>query len=182
MLNQRWMPNTIRQRGKVAIEFVNAINDCVTGRSAWPLTLAGPTGTGKTCAALCLLDRVPWPTRCCSLAEFCHSIKEAEFGRLRDLQYAAAPLVTIADLIANWRKANFCMIDEIGTSTAKWKTEERYEALKMALDSRGDSPMIMTSNLTESELATLYDDRIASRIAGGTFVWVDADDRRLKRN
>lgn len=69
------------------------------------------------------------------------------------------------------------MIDEIGTRES---THHRYDTMHGLLEARKGKPMIITGNLPIETVATVYDDRVASRLCAGTMVRIIGDDRRLK--
>ena len=60
-------------------------------------------------------------------------------------------------------------------------SDHAYETLKKVLDSREGRPLIALSNARLSELARVYDDRIASRLSAGTLIALDEPDQRLKK-
>ncbi len=143
------------------------IREVCLGRSGWPITIIGPAGTGKTCAALCMLDRI---------ARVMNGGPEG--GR----RY-----ITTADLILainvhrrsdtpakertfwkEWKRCKLVVLDEIGAREKV--TDAHYEILKMAIDYRQDQPAVYLSNLPISTLAEIYDDRIASRLQSGTVI------------
>jgi DNA polymerase III delta prime subunit len=147
------------------------------GEGDWPLYLYGPPGTGKTLAALCLHDH-------------CGGIfyEAAQF-------HVDAVAAMKGDLMWPWMgpdrsdiregifwetmaKTRLLTIDDVGTRGRV--TDAAYDRLKRAIDSRLGKPMIVTSNLDLEALSKVYDDRLASRLAGGTLVQVAGDDRRIK--
>ena len=73
----------------------------------------------------------------------------------------------------------FVILDEIGGRDRV--SDHHYEAVKTLLDVRQGKPLMVLSNLGLSEIEKVYDDRIASRLATGTIVRVDAKDRRLHK-
>lgn len=68
------------------------------------------------------------------------------------------------------------VLDEIG---ARAPSDHAYETLQAALDTRASRPSIYISNLPISEIAAVYDDRIASRLAAGSIYQTESTDRRI---
>lgn len=142
---------------------------CAVVTGEWPITMLGPVGTGKTCAALCLLDLVG-TRRYTTVQTMCDELIAAQ----RD-DADRGP----TDWWHRWSRAKCCVLDELGTRDKV--SEFQYECVKRAIDSREGAPLICISNATIGELANLYDDRIASRLAGGTVIHFTGDDRRIAR-
>jgi len=150
-------------------ELSKVIGDACEGSTAWPLTILGDAGTGKTCAALCLLDRIYGPRRYITTADLVFNMnlhrrsdtpnKEREFWE-------------------HWRSCDLVVLDEIGSRDEV--SDSHYEIVKMAIDRRQDQPAVFLSNHTIPQLANIYDDRIASRLQAGTmFDMADWPDRRV---
>jgi len=150
-----------------------SIEECCQGSSPWPLLLLGNAGTGKTCAALCVLDQVAirkyWSvlTMCEELIAVQQGVREyAEqtdnphywWQRYRDLD-----CVVVDELAARERVSDF-----------------QYETTKRAIDERHGKPAIFISNLELDRIEKAYDDRVASRLAGGTIIRFVGSDRRLQ--
>ncbi len=155
-----------------------AISDVGQGVSSWPLVLCGSVGSGKTFAAVALLDAVGGGCRYYSLAEMCDELIQANRGEL----YWGSERITAGAFWADWRKRRCAVIDEIG---ARHNVSDfSYETLKRAIDERERvaAPLVCISNLSLSDIGALYDDRIASRLAAGTLVEIEGDDRRLTGN
>jgi DNA replication protein DnaC len=148
------------------------VDACRSGK-AWPLLFVGPVGTGKTCAALCLLDFVYGCRRCSTLQDFCDGLIAcqkgvAEYGGAKD---------TVEHYWRRWSKAECAVMDELGTRDRA--SAFQFETVKKALDTREDRPTVYISNLTVGQLEQVYDDRIASRLAGGTVIHFQGTDRRI---
>jgi len=135
-----------------------------TGRAPWPLFLYGQVGAGKTLGALALTDRV---TRgaCYILAE-----DLAGLG-YRPEDYFWHDTVKTSPLL---------VVDEIG---ARVKIGDlHYSTLKKTLDLReqyAGRVGVYISNCEPGRIATLYDERIASRLLCGTHFELAGPDRRM---
>lgn len=150
------------------------IRDVVTGKLPWPLTLWGGVGTGKTCAALCILDRCIFSRRYYTVVEFVERARLAGCGELEGM--------TITGFWDYWHNADITCLDELGSRSNREKvSDHHYETVKRAIDSRQEQPAIWISNLSLEELATVYDDRIASRLSEGTVVHMAGEDRRVRK-
>lgn len=147
---------------------------CCESGDAWPLTLVGDVGTGKTCAALSLLDFVIGQRSYFTVATLCEHLIAVQKG---EVEYAQKP-----DTPRHWwrryREAACVVIDELGARERV--SDYQYETVKRAIDERTDAPAVFISNLTLDQLTNIYDDRIASRLAAGTVVEIESDDRRLQ--
>ena len=56
-----------------------------------------------------------------------------------------------------------------------------YGSVKRLIDQREGKPLLVLSNLGIDAVSRLYDDRISSRLGGGTLVRVGNRDRRLEQ-
>lgn len=144
--------------------------------------LTGTVGTGKTCAAACVYDCFPllpmWYRADDLLLSMAigrtGGVRSESFNDFGELVTVEVPYNKFVGRITN-RSAVF--LDDLGT---RKPTESTYQALFDLLEWRKGRPLIITSNKTLRELAGLYDDRIADRIAAGTVVKFAGPSRRLK--
>lgn len=146
----------------------------IGGFAPWPLVLLGEAGVGKTCAALCLLDRARGGRRYWVVADLSMTVisvqdGEAEYGMRPDTltawwaRYAELKCVVLDELVSRGKVSDF-----------------GYETVKRAIDSRHGKPLVVVSNGTIETIARVYDDRIASRLAAGTVIEMTGSDRRLE--
>jgi hypothetical protein len=82
-------------------------------------------------------------------------------------------------LWSKFNNANLAIVDEVGTRSNP--SDFETDCLRDILEHRIGRPLIVISNLSLDELAKLYDDRIPSRLAGGTIHKLVGSDRRLRR-
>ena len=164
-----------RNRDGIEPALRGTIQDLTNGLRPWPLLLLGEAGSGKTCAALCMIDVFGgWYT---SLPELCDLLITAQKG---ELAYSSGHRRFTEDVWSAWRNAHLVVLDEIGARDKV--SDHHYETLKWAMDRREGQPAVFISNHEKlSELGHLYDDRIASRLSSGTPVWLKGD-RRVKRD
>ncbi len=165
------IPTVPRNPAKINPALKDSLREIIGGNLPWPLYLWGPAGTGKTCAALCLYDYggghyYPMPVL---LDLLVRTMKERVY-------YGEGKLFTdeLWELIENTRLVT---VDDIGTRTSI--SDHHYDALKILLDRRDYKPLVLTGNLDPAALATLYDERIASRITAGTVINLAGVDRRI---
>lgn len=186
--------NIQRRRDLIPADLAASIaGACVGG--PWPLVITGPAGTGKTCAALCLADRVrprPVPdhpgstinTRvgpvCWKLSDLASHLSEIRNGK--DIGENFAQIITPQTVWDQWEKVPLAIIDEVNSPPSHdglrgW----HMEVVLKCLDSRYGRPTVVLSNHPIAEIAKLYDDRIASRMSAGTvFAFNDeATDQRM---
>lgn len=129
------------------------------GKIPWPLFLHGKAGRGKTCAALTLLDRVPWS---------CWETVETLVNRI------------LAKDESTWRymgESPLVIVDELGIRSSNSDLE--YVAVKRLADLREYRPTVWISNHEPDSVRELYDDRIFSRICCGTWFCLNGTDRRM---
>ncbi|HUU95373.1 MAG TPA: hypothetical protein VM487_06515 [Phycisphaerae bacterium] len=166
-------PDKPRERIKIASDVVEAIKAVTTGCKPWPLVLCGEAGSGKTCAALCMLDHFGGGYT--SVGDLCAQING--FWDQGDSANRARLF---------WNKIEDCylmVLDELGQR--KTTSDARNEVVKKFLDVRIDlpnpvRPTVVISNLTLDEMSCVYPDPIISRLAGGTVVTTSGDRRVIK--
>jgi DNA replication protein DnaC len=151
------------------------LSKLAAGAILWPLLLTGPAGSGKTCAARCLLD-------CCSgsyivFQNFCERLIRAEKG---ELESTSGFRIWTSEV---WRddieNRELVVLDEIGMRESV--SDFQYVTLKRILDLREGKPFIAISNKQPRELERIYDDRVVSRLCAGTIVILEGKDRRLAK-
>jgi DNA replication protein DnaC len=168
-----------RMRSRIPEALAATLRDCTDGREPWPLFAYGPAGVGKTCAALYLADRVIGSVVFRDFQGLCDEAADAKLGRLMWYGTHSSTIATPEMLWTRFGAYTLAVIDEIGTRNTV--TDHAYETLKHAIDARFRLPLVLVSNLDLDELARLFDDRVASRIAAGTQVCVNGPDQRLQR-
>ena len=149
----------------------SVIDDCVSGKSQWPLVMFGEAGSGKTCTALVLAD---WAgsAKYTTQVQLCSDIIAANKGQLR---WSGGHAKSAREIWSAWKNANFTVLDEL--ATRKTVTDFQYETIKQAIDLREGQPSIVISNLSIKEIDSVFDDRIASRLRGGTIIELSGDRR-----
>jgi DNA replication protein DnaC len=76
-----------------------------------------------------------------------------------------------------WRNAPLVVLDDLATRTL---TDAQLDALLQIINIRDCKPLVVTCNLSLSEVqAVLKDARIPSRLSAGYVIEVTGDDRRL---
>lgn len=156
-------------------ELRKVIRDLVSGEAPWPLVLYGPAGTGKTCAALCLLDYAGGIYF--TVSDLCNKLIQSQQGRL-EWTHEGRGGVVWPD--AFWHKigtARLAVLDELGCREKV--SDAHYEAVKQFVDERAFKPFVAITNLSLQQLGATYDDRILSRLAAGTKVQLGGPDRRI---
>lgn len=154
---------------------------CTQGQ--WPMLLSGSVGSGKTCAAACVygcFGRLPLWYRADDLLM---QIGQARSGTpIRTECTREDGSVVVRELsYAKWetscRNRSAVFLDDLGVRTA---SESMRQSLFDLLEWRKNQPLVITSNKSLSELAGMYDDRIADRIAAGTVVRFSGESRRQR--
>jgi DNA replication protein DnaC len=143
--------------------------ELIRGSKPWPLLLFGPAGTGKTLASLCLCDITPRATYFTADTLADRVVADREFPEFVKLKQLA-------------------VLDEIGTRGVMTgpRADLHYRSIKEFADARTGKATIYITNLSPkgkdgnpSPLVTLYDDRLFSRIACGTWFELKGEDRRM---
>jgi DNA replication protein DnaC len=148
------------------------LSDCIHGLSPWPVLMIGQAGTGKTCAALCIMDYVRDGRVYRTMDTACGEIIKAQKGEL----YAGDYPVSESGWWDRWKKAAIVCMDEIGTRERA--SDFHYSVLKRSIDERLNMPAIFISNLTLDQIRAVYDERVSSRLGSGTVIKVGGVDRR----
>ncbi len=175
---QHEKPDNDRDREKIDPRLRETIRAVAEGKSPWPLYLRGEAGSGKTCASLCMLDHYggcyyEFPVLCSDLrlamaGELFTPIIEGVGGFRR----------TEADIWQSWQGANLAVLDDFAV---RKPTDFQFECMKKAIDTRHQKPTVFISNLSLSEINSLFDDRIASRLSAGTIFETKGDRRSEKK-
>lgn len=132
-------------------------------------------GVGKTAAALCLLDH-------CGGEYFTSETLVSAFiaaqsGRYERGEGSDRRTVYAEGLWFILERSRLVVLDEIGSRNQI--SDHYYNTVKQLIDVRIGKPFVVTSNLDLTTLATLYDDRICSRLVRGTTFQLTGPDRRL---
>ena len=181
-LSIREMPrSTARREVHRAREDVDAalwrdLRGCIEGRNPWPALLAGPTGCGKTCAALALADEVRGPVRYDRMPDLCDALIECQQGTALDEWSGPERRCTPALFWANYRRYMLCIIDEIGVADPV--SNHHYLTLLAALEARHGAGLVLVTNQRRDGIVRLYDERLVSRAYSGTVLLLDGPDRR----
>jgi len=134
--------------------------DVCTAGGPWPITLIGGVGVGKTCAALCMLDRVSRMRQYRTVADLVLAVNNWRRGN------SVSP--SEGEVWRWWQRAAFTVLDELGARDRV--SDAAYEIVKKAIDLRQNKPSVFISNKGLDDLARVYDDRIASRLNAGTVI------------
>ncbi len=174
----RHEPKKHRTREEVPGRMLESLRALVRGQQPWPLFMWSPCGTGKTCAALMLLDYCNGLTHYWTVQGLCEHLIECDKGRV-DTGGVHPITVTRAEYWKELCQSQIVVLDELGTRR-KEISDHHLETVKRVLDVREGSPLIVISNLRVQDLAELYGDRIPSRCAAGTILDFSAyPDRRI---
>ena len=150
---------------RVPGELRELILGLVNGKEPWPLFLYGRQGAGKTvvCKLLC-------------------SVVHGAILR----QASMYDGIAFQDGGLDWEQAyaaRLLIVDEVG-ARIKTANEFSYAAIKRILDRREhkhNRTGVYVSNLEPSEIASCYDDRIASRMMCGSIYCYDGKDQRMPK-
>lgn len=166
-------PDKARDSTKVDTKFALILSNMSMGCFPWPLFVHGGAGSGKTCAAMVMIDAFGgWYT---TIEEMTERINKANAGTL--MTSSGYPWST-TEIHDSWGRANLVVIDELGergeVTTAHYTTTKKLIDLR---ERNGIKPALYISNRTVADIARIYGDPVASRIASGTVVRIDGDRR-----
>ncbi len=173
---KRVMERVARSVDQIDSALREAIRALVAGQSRWPLFLHGPVGTGKTCAALCLLDYSEGDYF--TVTSLCATVIQSQQGRLEWTNEARGGTIWPEQFWRGVSRAPLIVLDELGCRERP--SDAHYDAVKQCVDERMGKPFVAISNHGPAALAKLYDDRIASRLACGTVIGLRGADRRIE--
>ncbi len=171
------MPRKWRGRGLEQLQVLDGQAKAIEAAGAWARTrdagglmLVGDNGVGKTCiaAAACWSRLERWPCRFASVAQAMASLGEDFSGDLR------------RRAVSVFAGAGAIVLDDVNQVRA---SDYGREQLYAAIDSRyqAEAPMLVTTNLTPSELGDRYGKAIASRLVEYCqILQVAGGDRRLQ--
>lgn len=169
-------PGTDKQRSRDLVDsrLRDVIRDVVNARRPWPLYLYGEVGSGKTCAALAMVDQFGgWYIK---LADMCDLLIAANKGHLA---WSSGHQWTVVDVWEIWGGAHLCVLDEVAARGAP--SDFYRDTFQRCLDSRENKPLVVVGNCDLDTLSRVIDDRCASRLAFGTLVGLKGD-RRMARD
>lgn len=136
--------------------------------------LWGESGSGKSCASLCVLD--------CAGGLYLDAGIFAEY-RIQAMKgqchYSTGYQFTEAEMWKTIRDSNLVVLDELGSRNRV--SDHHYETVKRVMDICEEKPAIYVSNLSPREIARVYDDRVASRCTAGTIIEMAGDHRGNRR-
>lgn len=159
----------------MATEVRQVVRQLVAGEKPWPLVMMGSPGSGKTCTALCLLDYVGGEYY--TVWSLCDLLVQSQQGRLEIESNGEIRRTYPAQFWGRVARSPLVVLDELGCRDRA--SDHHFECVKNLIDARHGKPLVVVSNHQLDDLARLYDDRIASRLAAGTVVEVGGKDRRL---
>lgn len=185
-----------RELNEIEPALRDKIRDLLTGKIPWPLYIHGPAGTGKTSAALCVLDYCGRPSPVESPHYKSHQTQrqqeEAELSIYGDWNYGFLEIRNLCGIKINteehlwiamlrcWQSLPLVVIDEIGIQGGQ--SDFRLDATIELLNMRADDPvrpLIVTGNVLPSALPDIYDERVADRILCGTQHYLNGRSRRM---
>lgn len=173
--DHKYRPTVPRAVGDIDTNLRAKIRGLVMGELRWPLFVHGPAGTGKTCAALCLLDYAGGMYfTTCGLAETRTQVQQ---GRLEYYHESRGGIMSTERWWRDIRRAPLFVLDELGARDRV--SDHVYETAYLCIDERGGLPLVVLSNWGLEKIAQLFDDRVASRLSKGTVVELTGQDRRL---
>lgn len=173
------MHGLVRRWPAVDADARRVIGACRTGRSPWPLVMLGPTGSGKSCAALCVLDSCRWGVYF-TVRQVVEKKMQAANGELYQKNPLSPNRVGEVEMMDYLTRCELLILDEIA-KRAECSPNET-DIVHELLSRRHGKPTIVISNRTLREIASAYDGAVASRLSAGTVLKMDGADRRMMRS
>lgn len=159
----RERPDLYRSINLVDSELLDAMRGLMRGERRWPLVLFGPTGTGKTLAALALGDYM-LESRYWTLSEFAGKVAAGKGAEL-DAEVIEADLVILDQ-----------MADREGMKDLHLGAIERVQESRIEM---GNLPAIYISNTQEKNFDELVNARVLSRLRAGSWWQTTGKDLRV---
>ncbi len=159
------------EREKIDPVLRDAINHVVNGLKPWPLFVTGGVGTGKTYAAYCMIEG--YMGLHFTASTLCETLNMAREGTL---QWTSAHMRSVMEIWRDIREAPLITLDELGARATV--SDFQCETVQKVIDVRKGKPAVYLSNLSLTELARVYDGRVADRLAAGTIVKLTGKSRR----
>jgi len=150
--------------------------DLCEGKLEWPFYLYGGVGSGKTCAALCLVDRIE-KAQFWTMPDFINHFESVKQGNVQWYDVGTGDVMSTKrwwNEVASWP---LLVLDDVGLRDVS--NENHRETLWLALLAREEKPLICTSNHNPNALLGVYDDRVHSRICCKTVFDLRGRDRRF---
>ena len=163
-------PKALRFPGELDRAVAETLRRLSLGVEPWPLFLWGEAGSGKTCAALTLLDC--WSGLYYTTRRLADDISAAIQGTL---QWSTGYAKTRTDIGRQVIESQIVVLDEIGDRDKA--SEHEVTCVKRMLDLRQGKPLVCMSNRSLEDLGEMYGDPIASRMGCGTTIEVSGDRR-----
>lgn len=170
-------PDVPRRLDQVDRTLLDLFGQLCAGKKPWPLFVHGPAGAGKSYAALAFADVAGGDYS--TLEGACTDVMQDrniwwERSRCTRMVWGDELPVRPED-----RVYRLAIVDEIGERSKVG--DLLYTTLKGILDHQefeNRRAGVYLSNLTPSEIASMFDDRIASRLTCGTVFRLAGNDRR----
>jgi DNA replication protein DnaC len=173
---RRYRPEIERSIDEIPQALRVEIRAVISGEKPWPLFMCGSLGTGKTCAALCLLDYAGGDYY--TVPGLCAKLNQSREGHLEWSHEGHGGRIFPEQFWNRFRMASLIVLDEIGLRERA--SEAQYEAVYTAIEERAFKPLVVCSNLGAGDIERIYDGRIFSRLTRGTVVEIKGPDRRLQ--
>lgn len=160
--SRKCMPGKDRRWQDVPADLFRKLSEAGQGKIDWPLFISGPSGIGKSCAALVLAD---------------HSTS-AGYAFAQSL-----PSIRIEDR-DKWSgliRRKLLIVDELARSTEEVSPIHRT-SLQLLLDERegeGNVANIFIANALPDKVYEIYGEKLESRMCSGTLLVSTGEDRRF---
>lgn len=143
----------------------------------WPLYLWGKPGSGKTSVAGLIYQEAAGRPMWINAGKGFRAVASACAEPQPLWGYGLIPLRE-AEHWLELEERSLVVLDDIALRDRV--SEAQFEVMQEFLNRRQGKPTVITGNMSIEQIAKVYDDRVASRIAAGTLIEIDGDDKRLE--
>lgn len=151
--------------------------DRATFNPRWPLYLWGKPGSGKTSVAGLIYQEATGRPMWINAGKGFRAVASASAEPQPLWGYGMIPLREVEHWL-ELEERSLVVLDDIALRDRV--SEAQFEVMQEFLNRRQGKPTVITGNMSIEQIAKVYDDRVASRIAAGTLIEIDGDDKRLE--
>jgi hypothetical protein len=168
-------PRTHRNPAKIPPDIRPDLRAACKGEKPWPVTISGPSGTGKTCAGLVVADFTT-SSKWFTWDQFVRDCRDATMEKLR-IPYGTEERKVDWKFFWGWLdRSQLLVLDDVGCRGKV--SDEVYEVMKTLLDRREGRGLILTTNVDVDKFDEVFDARILDRLLAGTVIYTTGDSLR----
>lgn len=138
------------------------------------ILITGPAGVGKTYALYAIYRHAYHTNRrveYIDLREFLFNLKLQSGNNYFD---NASNVQNISEF------QGILLLDDLGSESGSKVTQEAVDIILSRREKWREGLTVVTTNLSMGEIGQVFDDRLASRLSGGTVIRISGKDRRME--